>query len=156
MGEPESKYIYKNLDDNEENMGIPYSSDLTEIHDHVNRNMGQPIPSDTVIEKQNKKTIMGKPDELVDIELTEGINWKTGEPKLPLNQKSTTTSHIKHLEHKKSNAGKPRLTNTMHTKEMNKLETGIPNSTCEDGEKISKHSNMGKPKERDEIAIEEG
>ena len=34
MGEPESKYNYKNLDHNEENMGIPYSSHLTEIHDH--------------------------------------------------------------------------------------------------------------------------
>ena len=42
---------------------------------------------------------MGKPDELVDMEKSEGINWKTGEPKIPLNQKSTTTSHIKHLEH---------------------------------------------------------
>ena len=39
---------------------------------------------------------------------------------------------------------------------MNKLETGIPNSTYDDGEKISKQSNMGKPKERDEIEIEEG
>ena len=55
MGEPESKYNYKNLDDNEENMGIPYYSCLTEIYDHGNRNMGQPGPSDTVVKKRKKK-----------------------------------------------------------------------------------------------------
>ena len=54
IGQPESTYNYKNLDDNEENIGIPYSSDFTEIHDHGNKNMDQPDPSDTVIEKQTK------------------------------------------------------------------------------------------------------
>ena len=44
----------------------------------------------------------------------------------------------------------------MYTKETNKLETGIPNSTYDNGEKISKQSNMVKPKERDEIEIDEG
>ena len=52
--------------------------------------------------------------------------------------------------------GKPRLTNKVHTKEMNKLEMGIPSSTYHNDEKISKQSKMGEPKERDEIEIEEG
>ena len=42
------------------------------------------------------------------------------------------------------------MTNTVCPKQMNKLETGIPNSTYDDGEKISKQSNMDKSKERTE------
>ena len=148
IGQPESTYNYKNLDDNEENMGKPYSSDLTELHDHGNRNMGQPGPSDTIIEKKKKR--MGKLDELVDIKMIEGINWKTGKPNNPLNQISTPTSHLKNLEHKKTNTGKPKLTNkVLVTKEMNKLEIGVPNSTYDNREKISEQSNMVEPKERD-------
>ena len=67
------------------------------------------------------------------MEITEEINWETGEPKIPL------------------------TSNTVQKKkEMNKFETGVPNLTYNVGEKNSKQSNMGKPKERDEIGIEEG
>ena len=55
--------------------------------------------------------------------------------------------------------GEPKIwltSNTVHTEEMNKFERGVPNLTYNVGEKISKQSNMGKPKERNEIEFEEG
>ena len=42
---------------------------------------------------------MSKPNELVETKITEGINWKTGEPKILLNQKSTPTSQPKNPDY---------------------------------------------------------
>ena len=41
--------------------------------------MGKPSPNDTDIEKQYKNR-MSKPDELIDIKMIEGTNWKTDKP----------------------------------------------------------------------------